>query len=49
MYAALSAAAAPKIADKMIEAFEKRVRSVIEGPGYTQGKGKAFEGVLRSK
>ncbi|KAK3670068.1 Coenzyme Q-binding protein coq10, mitochondrial [Recurvomyces mirabilis] len=49
MYAALSAAAAPKIADKMIDAFEKRVRSVIEGPGNTQDKGKAFEGVLRSK
>lgn len=33
-YAALSSAAAPKVADKMIEAFEKRVRAVAEGPGY---------------
>jgi len=32
MYAALSSAAAPRVADKMIEAFEKRVKSVIEGP-----------------
>ena len=32
MYAALSQAAAPKVADKMIEAFEKRVKAVVEGP-----------------
>ena len=30
VYAALSSAAAPKVADKMIEAFENRVRSVVE-------------------
>ncbi|KAK3702378.1 Coenzyme Q-binding protein coq10, mitochondrial [Vermiconidia calcicola] len=34
MYAALSAAAAPRVADKMIEAFEKRVRAVIDGPSH---------------
>lgn len=33
VYAALSQAAAPKVAEKMIEAFEKRVREVCEGPG----------------
>lgn len=31
MYGALSQAAAPKVADKMIEAFEARVRSVVDG------------------
>lgn len=31
MYAALSSAAAPMVADKMIEAFEKRVKDVAEG------------------
>lgn len=31
MYAALSSAAAPKVADKMIEAFEKRVKAVTDG------------------
>ena len=31
VYAALSSAAAPKVADKMIEAFENRVKSVVEG------------------
>ncbi|KAL1303801.1 hypothetical protein AAFC00_000264 [Neodothiora populina] len=30
IYAALSAAAAPKVADKMIAAFEERVRKVVE-------------------
>ena len=30
VYAALSQAAAPKVADKMIEAFERRVREVVE-------------------
>ena len=33
MYGALSQAAAPKVADKMIEAFEARVEKVIHGPG----------------
>lgn len=32
MYGALSQAAAPKVAEKMIEAFEGRVRKVVEGP-----------------
>jgi coenzyme Q-binding protein COQ10 len=32
MYAALSQAAAPKVAEKMIEAFEGRVKKVVEGP-----------------
>lgn len=31
-YAALSSAAAPKVADKMIEAFENRVKAVMDGP-----------------
>ncbi|CZT18416.1 uncharacterized protein RCC_04261 [Ramularia collo-cygni] len=36
LYAALSQAAAPKVAEKMIEAFEKRVRAVVEGPGHVK-------------
>jgi coenzyme Q-binding protein COQ10 len=32
MYGALSQAAAPMVAEKMIEAFENRVKKVIEGP-----------------
>jgi coenzyme Q-binding protein COQ10 len=36
LYAALSKAAAPRVADKMIEAFEKRVRAVMEGQGHVQ-------------
>lgn len=36
VYSALSAAASSKVADKMIEAFEKRVKAVIEGPGHIQ-------------
>ena len=35
MYAALSQAAAPKVAEKMIEAFQARVRKVVEGPAST--------------
>lgn len=31
LYAALSAAAAPKVADKMIRAFEERVKTVLDG------------------
>ncbi|KAK5122429.1 hypothetical protein LTR85_004013 [Meristemomyces frigidus] len=49
VYAALSSAAAPRVADKMIEAFEKRVKSVIEGPSSVSGVDKAGEGVIRSK
>lgn len=33
VYAALSQAAAPKVAEKMIEAFETRVKEICEGPG----------------
>ena len=33
VYAALSQAAAPRVAEKMVDAFEKRVRAVVEGPG----------------
>jgi coenzyme Q-binding protein COQ10 len=36
MYGALSAAAAPKVAEKMIEAFERRVKEVVEGPGWKE-------------
>lgn len=40
LYAALSSAAAPKVADKMIEAFENRVQAVMEGPANArQAKG----------
>jgi coenzyme Q-binding protein COQ10 len=38
LYAALSSAAAPKVADKMIEAFENRVKAVLEGPAYAKTK-----------
>jgi len=34
VYAALSSAAAPRVAEKMIDAFEKRVKAVMEGPGH---------------
>ena len=34
VYGALSQAAAPKVAEKMIEAFEKRVKAIMEGPGH---------------
>jgi coenzyme Q-binding protein COQ10 len=33
MYGALSSAVAPKLAGTMIEAFEKRARKVLDGPG----------------
>lgn len=36
VYAALSQAAAPMVAEKMIEAFEKRVKEVCEGPGHVK-------------
>ncbi len=32
VYAALSQAAVPRVAEKMIEAFERRVKAVVEGP-----------------
>lgn len=45
LYAALSSAAAPKVAEKMIQAFENRVKAVLEGPAHAQGKTR-MEGVL---
>ncbi|KAJ9626436.1 Coenzyme Q-binding protein coq10, mitochondrial [Taxawa tesnikishii (nom. ined.)] len=51
IYATMSAAAAPKVAEKMVEAFEKRVRSVLDGPsmGGTSRQAGALEGVMRPK
>jgi len=49
VYAAMSSAAAPRVAEKMIEAFERRVKSVIEGPGHVNYPGKTMEGVIKSK
>lgn len=47
VYSTLSAAAAPKVADKMIEAFEKRVKGVMDGPAV--GSVRATEGVGSGK
>ncbi|GAB1733182.1 hypothetical protein NU195Hw_g3724t1 [Hortaea werneckii] len=47
LYAAMSSAAAPKVAEKMIEAFETRVKMVMEGPGTVADSVKTREGVLR--
>jgi len=49
MYAAMSAAATPKVAEYMMEAFEKRVKAKVDGPshGDTGKKKSAIEGVLR--
>jgi coenzyme Q-binding protein COQ10 len=33
VYAGLSNAVAPKVADVMIEAFERRARELLDGPG----------------
>jgi coenzyme Q-binding protein COQ10 len=41
VYAAMSSAAAPKVAEKMIEAFEKRVKAVFHGPASAKEKDKA--------
>lgn len=50
MYGALSSAAAPKVAEKMIEAFEKRVKAVVEGPASVSQKGSGTsEGILRKR
>jgi len=50
VYGALSQAAAPKVAEKMIEAFEKRVKAVVEGPASVQGKtAGTLEGVLNRR
>ncbi|EGP86126.1 uncharacterized protein MYCGRDRAFT_44947 [Zymoseptoria tritici IPO323] len=38
LYAAMSSAVAPKVADKMIEAFENRVKAVLEGPAHAKRK-----------
>lgn len=46
MYGALSQAAAPKVAEKMIEAFEKRVKAVIEGPASVGNTKSKLEGVI---
>ncbi|KAI9705736.1 MAG: putative secondary metabolism biosynthetic enzyme [Bogoriella megaspora] len=51
VYAALSRTVAPKVAEMMIAAFEKRVKDVLDGPGQGMGgKGEkvgALEGLLR--
>lgn len=48
LYAALSKAAAPKVAEKMIEAFEKRVRVVMEGQGHVpRERAGRMQGVTR--
>lgn len=49
MYAALSAAAAPKVAEKMIQAFETRVKTLMDRPsmGGTDSSNSALEGLLR--
>lgn len=50
MYGALSSAAAPKVAEKMIEAFEKRVKAVVEGPASVNHKGSGTsERILRKR
>ncbi|KAI5358819.1 Putative coenzyme Q-binding protein COQ10 [Septoria linicola] len=36
LYAAVAGGAAPKVADKMIEAFEKRVKEVMVGSGHAR-------------
>lgn len=48
LYSAMSAAAAPKVAEKMVEAFECRVRAVLDGPsmGGTSRKAGTMEGVF---
>lgn len=49
LYGALSAAAAPKVADKMIRAFEMRVKAMLDGPsmGGTDSAASSLEGLLR--
>ncbi|KAK5019344.1 hypothetical protein LTR39_000432 [Cryomyces antarcticus] len=48
IYGSMSKAAAPKVAGMMIEAFEQRVKSVLDGPGYGGNDKKAgrMEGLL---
>lgn len=45
VYGMLGATAAPKVAEKMIEAFEKRVKAVVEGPANVEGSAS----ILRSR
>lgn len=40
VYGALSSAAAPKVADKMIEAFVRKVKAVAEGPASVDPSGR---------
>ena len=48
VYGAMSSAAAPVVADKMIDAFEKRVKAVVEGPANVGHDAKKMrEGVLQ--
>lgn len=49
VYAALSSAAAPRIADKMVEAFERRVQAVVQGPGSVHVQGRRGEGVIKAR
>jgi len=49
LYAAVSSAAAPKVAEKMIQAFENRVRAVMEGPAHAQPGRARMEGILGKK
>lgn len=49
VYAAMSSAVAPKVAEKMIEAFESRVKAVVEGPAAVGGRTGRMEGVLRPR
>lgn len=51
IYTTLSAAAAPKVAEKMIGAFETRVKSVLDGPsmGGTAKRAGAMEGVFKKE
>lgn len=48
LYAAVSAGAAPKVAERMIEAFEERVKAVLDGPGNARNK-KDMEKVLKGR
>ncbi|CAK4015835.1 hypothetical protein DOTSEDRAFT_75040 [Lecanosticta acicola] len=52
LYAAVSSAAAAKVAEMMIEAFENRVKAVLEGPGSVAGVKKSIggsEGLFKGK
>ncbi|KAK3115833.1 Coenzyme Q-binding protein coq10, mitochondrial [Teratosphaeriaceae sp. CCFEE 6253] len=49
VYAALSSAAAPRVAEKMIDAFERRVQSIMHGPFSVEQKTSPLDGILRLK